>query len=197
MVSLFWALFPFAIDSPLLFFRVSDVAVNNAPILLVALFMMLLTHSLLNEEDEISQNYHRMYKQFSFWMVFYLVLIPLQVVCCVWLAVGSERQINQQVSQSAQRLESLKESIRSSSSVAELQKVMAGDLTIPVLPDQLTLQLQKQSLISKVDSRLNKFKSALFDRRSKMLADVLPGVLRTFLGGMIVFGSLWAMRQQL
>jgi hypothetical protein len=126
--------------------RISDAAVNFAPVLLLAVILLRLGYVLLdndseeglldNDADEALISGRRSQQLASRWAFVFALLVPLQLIGYAWLWADSDSQLNRQINQGESGVAALHSRIMASSSEAELGSLLAAANPGPLPPLQ-------------------------------------------------------------
>jgi hypothetical protein len=197
VLSLIASLFPLSLGSPVWYLRIADSSVSNAPVLLVSITLSLLARFIQTEDYDSNRITQLVFRRLGFWAAFYVLLIPLQFVSYGWLWISSGTQLQQQISQASSRLDSLKQRIQSSRSEVNLSHEISSIAGLGVTQGDAFPSLKKEEMIKNLDTEFSRLKSNLNEQRDKILADLLPGTLRTVIGATILSVTLLTIRRHL
>jgi len=208
LISLLASAVPLALAQPVWWLRISDAAVNLAPILLLAVILLRLGAVLLDNDSEealldidadevlicglLSQQLARR------WAFVFALLVPLQLIGYAWLWADSDSQLNRQIRQGESGVAALRSRIMASSSEAELSSLLAAANPGPLPPLQGgSLAERKQQLSEAIAINTSSISGSLRDQRAETLRTSLPGTLRVLVGAAIVSAFLFMLRGQI
>jgi hypothetical protein len=206
--SLLASAVPLAPAQPVWWLRISDAAVNLAPILLLAVILLRLGAVLLdndseealldNDADEALTSGRRSHQLASRWAFLFALLVPLQLIGYAWLWADSDSQLNRQINQGERGVAALRSRIQASRSEAELSSLLAAANPGPLPPLQGgSLAERKQQLSEAIAINTSRISGSLRDQRAETLRTSLPGTLRVFFGAAIVSAFLFMLRRQI
>ena len=197
--SLLASAVPLALAQPVWWLRISDTAVNLAPILLLAVILLRLGAVLLDSEsDEALISGRRSHQLASRWFFVFALLVPLQLIGYAWLWADSDSQLNRQINQGERGVAALRSRIQASRSEAELGSLLAAANPGPLPPLQGgSLAERKQQLSEAIAINTSRISSSLRDQRAETLRNSLPGSLRVLFGAAIVSAFLFMLRGQI
>lgn len=189
---------PFALAQPTWHLRLSDAAMNLAPVLLLAVILRLLSGVLIaGDDDDAMINGLRSRRLVSRWAFVFALLVPLQLVAFAWLWVESDRQVSREIARSDTRAAALRSSLMASTSESELRRLLASNVTGPLPPlEPGNLLQQKPQIAAAIATNLSRLQASLRAERSAMLRNSLPGTLRVFFGAAIVSAFLFLIRRE-
>jgi hypothetical protein len=193
LISLLASAVPLAPAQPVWWLRISDAAVNLAPILLLAVILLRLGAVLLDSDaDEARTSGRRSYQLASRWFFVFALLVPLQLIGYAWLWADSDSQLNRQINQGESGVAALRSRILATSSEAELGSLLAAANPGPLPPLQGgSLAERKQQLSEAIAINTSRISSSLRDQRAETLRTSLPGSLRVLFGAAIVSAFLF------
>jgi hypothetical protein len=199
LISLLASAVPLALAQPLWWLRISDAAVNLAPILLSAVILLRLGAVLLdNDSKDTKLSGRRSVQLASRWAFVFALLVPLQVIGYAWLWADSDSQLNRQINQGESGVAVLRSRIQASRSEAELSSLLAAANPGPLPPLQGgSLAERKQQLSEAIAINTSRISSSLRDQRAETLGTSLPGTLRVLFGAAIVSAFLFMLRRQI
>ena len=195
---------PFALAQPIWWLRLSDNAVGLAPVILLAVILLRLS-SVLSAGDPSdlpipgpSTPARRSLRTASRWAILYALLIPLQLIAFIWLWVDSDRQVSSRILQGEKNASALQRAVASSTSVGELQALLARSNAGP-LPAITAGSLadHKQQLAKAIEANGAACSTNLSAERTEMLKNSIPGTLRVLLGALIVSAIFFTITRQL
>lgn len=203
LLSLLAGAIPLALAQPAWWLRLSDAALNLAPVLLLAVLGLQLGVVLLegdvgllesDSEDALSGRHSH---QLTFrWAWIFALLVPLQLAGFAWLMVDSDNQLNAQILQVDRQASAYRSLLLASRSESDLRSLVAerSPALLPALkPGPLPQQKQQISEAVRQDSR--RLHSNLTEQRNSLLASTLPGSLRVLIGAVIVSTFLFSLRR--
>ena len=194
--SLLASAVPLAPAQPVWWLRISDAAVNLAPMLLLAVILLRLGDVLLDSKARTSGR--RCHQLASRWFFVFALLVPLQLIGYAWLWADSDSQLNRQINQGESGVAALRSRILASSSEAELSSLLAAANPGPLPPLQGgSLAERKQQLSEAIAINTSRISSSLRDQRAETLRTSLPGSLRVLVGAAIVSAFLFMLRRQI
>ncbi|MCX5958726.1 MAG: hypothetical protein NT053_02395 [Cyanobacteria bacterium] len=199
LISLLASAVPLAPAQPLWWLRLSDAAVNFAPVLLLAVMVLRLGDVLLDSDaDEALTSGRRSQQLASRWFFVFALLVPLQLIGYAWLWADSDSQLNRQINQGERGVAALRSRIQASRSEAELGSLLAAANPGPLPPLQGgSLAERKQQLSEAIAINTSRISSSLRDQRAETLRNSLPGSLRVLVGAAIVSAFLFMLRRQI
>ena len=199
LISLLASAVPLAPAQPVWWLRLSDAAVNLAPVLLLAVIVLRLGAVLLDSDaDEALTSGRRSHQLASRWFFVFALLVPLQLIGYAWLWADSDSQLNRQINQGESGIAALRSRILATSSEAELGSLLAAANPGPLPPLQGgSLAERKQQLSEAIAINTSRISSSLRDQRAETLRTSLPGSLRVLLGAAIVSAFLFMLRRQI
>jgi hypothetical protein len=197
--SLLASAVPLAPAQPVWWLRLSDAAVNLAPVLLLAVILLRLGDVLLDSDsDDALISGRRSQQLASRWFFVFALLVPLQLIGYAWLWADSDSQLNRQINQGESGVAALRSRILATSSEAELGSLLAAANPGPLPPLQGgSLAERKQQLSEAIAINTSRISSSLRDQRAETLRTSLPGTLRVLLGAAIVSAFLFMLRGQI
>ena len=197
--SLLASAVPLAPAQPVWWLRLSDAAVNLAPVLLLAVMMLRLGDVLIDSNADEARTSRRRHQQLaSRWAFVFALLVPLQVIGYAWLWADSDSQLNRQINQGERGVAALRSRIQASRSEAELDSLLAAANSGPLPPLQGgSLGERKQQLSEAIAINTSRISSNLRDQRAETLRTSLPGSLRVLFGAAIVSAFLFLLRRQI
>jgi len=197
LLSLLSGALPLALTQPVWWLRLSDSLINVAPVLLVAVILLLIGGAVSDAADaRISTQ--RCDALASRWAWIFALLVPLQLAGFAWLWADSDNQINRQINQGERNVAALRSRIGASSSEAELRNLLASANVGPLPPLRAgALPDQKQQISDAIAIQASRLSSTLREQRATMLRNSLPGSLRVLLGAVIVSAFLFLLRSQI
>jgi hypothetical protein len=194
--SLLASAIPLAPAQPVWWLRLSDAAVNLAPVLLLAVMMLRLGDVLVDSKARTCGR--RSHQLASRWAFVFALLVPLQLIGYAWLWADSDSQLNRQINQGESGVAALRSRIMASSSEAELGSLLAAANPGPLPPLQgSSLAERKQQLSEAIAINTSRISSSLHDQRAETLRTSLPGSLRVLFGAAIVSAFLFLLRRQI
>ena len=184
---------------PVWWLRLSDAAVNLAPVLLLAVMVLRLGDVLIDSDaDEARTSRRRNHQLASRWAFVFALLVPLQLIGYAWLWADSDSQLNRQINQGERGVAALRSRIQASRSEAELSSLLAAANPGPLSPLQGgSLAERKQQLSEAIAINTSRISSSLRDQRAETLRTSLPGTLRVLFGAAIVSAFLFMLRRQI
>ena len=208
LISLFASAVPLAPAQPVWWLRISDAAVNLAPILLLAVILLRLGAVLLDSDSDEALLDHdadevlisgRLSQQLaSRWAFVFALLVPLQLIGYAWLWADSDSQLNRQINQGERGVAVLRSRILASNSEAELSSLLTAANPGPLPPLQGgSLAERKQQLSEAITINTSRISSSLRDQRAETLRTSLPGSLRVLVGAAIVSAFLFMLTRQI
>lgn len=186
---------PLQLVTPVWYLRLADAAVSNAPVLLIAIYLFKFTCPSSSDHYKGGEKLRRFSRLLGFWFAFYAILIPLQLLSYGWLITSSSDGLQRQMSESRRTMETLKKRVQLSPSVDTLADTLREISIAPTIGKQVSLGDQRREALQLIDMQFAKFESGLGSQRIKMIVDLIPGVLRTSIGGTIVIFALLAMKR--
>jgi hypothetical protein len=197
--SLLASAVPLAPAQPVWWLRLSDAAVNLAPVLLLAVILLRLGDVLLDSDsDDALISGRRSQQLASRWFFVFALLVPLQLIGYAWLWADSDSQLNRQINQGESGVAALRSRILDSRSEAELGSLLAAANPGPLPPLQGgSLAERKQQLSEAIAINTSRSSSSLRDQRAETLRTSLPGSLRVLVGAAIVSAFLFMLRRQI
>lgn len=212
LLSLLAGAIPLALAQPVWWLRLSDAALNLAPVLLLAVLGLQLGVVLLESDGGLlerdsddalisGRRSHlisgRHSHQLTFrWAWIFALLVPLQLAGFAWLMLDSDNQLNAQILQVDRQASAYRSLLLASRSESDLRSLVAERspaLLAALKPGPLPQQKQQISEAVRQDSR--RFHSTLTERRNSLLASSLPGSLRVLIGAVIVSTLLISLRR--
>ena len=195
--SLLASAVPLAPAQPVWWLRLSDAAVNLAPMLLLAVILLRLGSALLDSDaDEAVISGRRSQQLARRWAFVFALLVPLQLIGYAWLWADSDSQLNRQINQGESGVAALRSRIQASRSEAELDSLLAAANPGPLPPRQGgSLVERKQQLSEAIAINTTRISSSLRDQRAETLRTSLPGSLRVLFGAAIVSAFLFMLRR--
>ena len=181
--------------TPVWYLRLADAAVSNAPVLLIAIYLFKFTRPSSSDHYKGGKKLPKLSRLLGFWFAFYAILIPLQLLSYGWLFTSSSDGLQRQMSESRRTMETLKKRVQLSPSVDALAYTFREISIAPTIGKQAPLDDQRREALQLIDMQFAKFESGLRSQRIKMIVDLIPGVLRTSVGGTIVIFALLAMKR--
>ena len=199
LISLLASAVPLAPAQPVWWLRISDAAVNLAPILLSAVILLRLGDVLLDSDaDEALTSGRRSHQLASRWAFVFALLVPLQLIGYAWLWADSDSKLNRQINQGERGIAALRSRIMASRSEAELGSLLTAANPGPLPPLQGgSLAERKQQLSEAIAINTSRISSSLRDQRAETLRTSLPGSLRVLFGAAIVSAFLFMLRGQI
>jgi hypothetical protein len=208
LISLLASAVPLALAQPVWWLRISDAAVNLAPILLLAVILLRLGAVLLDNDseeglldsdaDEARTCGRRSQQLARRWAFVFALLVPLQLIGYAWLWADSDSQLNRQINQGESGIAALRSRIQASRSEAELGSLLAAANPGPLPPLQGgSLAERKQQLSEAIAINTSRISSSLRDQRAETLRTSLPGSLRVLVGALVVSASLFTLSSQM
>jgi hypothetical protein len=196
LISLLASAVPLALAQPVWWLRISDAAVNLAPMLLLAVILLRLGDVLVDSKARTSGR--RSQQLASRWVFVFALLVPLQLIGYAWLWADSDSQLNRQINQGERGVAALRSRIQASRSEAELGSLLAAANPGPLPPLQGgSLAERKQQLSEAIAINTSRISSSLRDQRAETLRTSLPGSLRVLVGAAIVSAFLFMLRRQI
>lgn len=202
VLALLSGAFPFALASPVWYLRLFDAAVGLAPVLLLAVILLVLANVMVDSDSELVWSTGRRGLQLARrWAIAFALLVPLQLLGFGWLWIDSERQLDARLSQVESQRGALLSALLASGSEAELRQRLAlapaGGFPVPplsLLAEAGSLADQKQRLSEATNGVLTTWKRDLRSERAAMLRNSLPGSLRVLIGAAIVSALLFTLQ---
>jgi hypothetical protein len=196
LLSLLASAVPLALAQPVWWLRISDAAVNLAPMLLLAVILLRLGDVLVDSKARTCGR--RSQQLASRWVFVFALLVPLQLIGYAWLWADSDSQLNRQINQGESGIAALRSRIQASRSEAELGSLLAAANPGPLPPLQAgSLAERKQQLSEAIAINTSRISSSLRDQRAETLRTSLPGSLRVLVGAAIVSAFLFMLRRQI
>lgn len=195
--------FPLALTSPVWALRLGDGVVGIAPLVLLAVILRF-TSLQLNPDTTAAYSSQRRTPQRRTaelarrWAILYGLVVPLQLLCFVWLWIDSQDQINAQLTRASSQLADLSARINATGSRPELQRLLASTTPglLPPLP-QGSLPQQKTQLVKALDLSRSRLQANISSQRTSVLVNAIPGTLRVIIGAAIVCAFLLTIHRQL
>lgn len=199
VISLLASAVPLAPAQPVWWLRLSDAAVNLAPILLLAVILLRLGAVLLDRDaDDTKLNGKPSQQLARRWAFVFALLVPLQLIGYAWLWADSDSQLNRQINQGESGDAALRSRIMASSSEAEMGSLLTAANPGPLPPLKAgSLAERKQQLSEAIAINTSRISSSLRDQRAETLRTSLPGTLRVLFGAAIVSAFLFMLRRQI
>ena len=199
VISLLASAVPLAPAQPVWWLRLSDAAVNLAPILLLAVILLRLGAVLLDSDaDDTKLSGKRSQQLARRWAFVFALLVPLQLIGYAWLWADSDSQLNRQINQGESGDAALRSRIMASSSEAELDSLLTAANPGPLPPLKAgSLADRKQQLSEAIAINTSRFSSSLRDQRAESLRTSLPGTLRVLVGAAIVSAFLFLITRRI
>jgi len=199
LISLLASAVPLAPAQPVWWLRLSDAAVNLAPILLSAVILLRLGSVLLDHDaDEVLISGRLSQQLASRWFFVFALLVPLQLIGYAWLWADSDSQLNRQINQGESGVAALRSRIMASRSEAELGSLLTAANPGPLPPLKAgSLAERKQQLSEAIAINTSRISSSLRDQRAETLRTSLPGTLRVLVGAAIVSAFLFLITRQI
>ena len=199
LISLLASAVPLALAQPVWWLRISDAAVNLAPILLLAVIVLRLGSALLdNDSDDALTSGWRSHQLARRWAFVFALLVPLQLIGYAWLWADSDSQLNRQINQGESGVAALRSRIMASSSEAELGSLLTAANPGPLPPLKAgSLAERKQQLSEAIAINTSRISSSLRDQRAETLRTSLPGTLRVLVGAAIVSAFLFLITRRI
>jgi hypothetical protein len=208
LISLLASAIPLAPAQPVWWLRLSDAAVNLAPVLLLAVILLRLGYVLVvndseealldSDADEALISGRRSHQLASRWFFVFALLVPLQLIGYAWLWADSDSQLNRQINQGESGIAALRSRIQASRSEAELSSLLAAANPGPLPPLQGgSLAERKQQLSEAIAINTSRISSSLRDQRAETLRTSLPGTLRVLVGAAIVSAFLFLITRRI
>jgi len=196
LLSLVAGAIPLGLMQPVWWLRLFDSALNLAPLLLLAVMLLLLSCVLLDIDcDEALISGRRSFQLASRWAWIFALLVPLQLAGFAWLWADSDSQVNRQINQGERNVTALRSRIGARSSEAELRSLLASANLGPLPPLRAgALPDQKQQLSDALAIQASQLSGNLREQRAAMLRSSLPGSLRVLFGAAIVSAFLFLLR---
>ena len=179
--------------------RISDAAVNLAPMLLLVVILLRLGSALLdNDSDDTKLSGRRSHQLASRWAFVFALLVPLQLIGYAWLWADSDSQLNRQIRQGESAVAVLRSRSMASSSEAELGSLLAAANPGPLPPLKAgSLADHKQQLSEAIAINTSRISSSLRDQRAETLRNTLSGPLRVLVGEAIVSAFLFMITRRI
>ena len=208
LISLLASAVPLAPAQPVWWLRISDAAVNLAPILLLAVILLRLGAVLVDHDaddalldhdaDEVLISGRLSQQLASRWFFVFALLVPLQLIGYAWLWAYSDSQLNSQINQGESGVAALRSRIMASRSEAELGSLLTAANPGPLPPLKAgSLAERKQQLSEAIAINTSRISSSLRDQRAETLRTSLPGSLRVLVGAAIVSAFLFLITRQI
>ena len=199
LLSLLAGALPLNLAQPVWWLRLSDATMNLSPVLLLAVILLALGWALLyNDSSDALSSGRRSHQLAGRWANVFALLVPLQLICYVWLWTDSDRQISRQIDQSESGVAELRSRIMASSSEDELQSLLASANPGALPPLQAgSLLKRKQQISEAIALNTTRLSVSLQDQRTAILRSTLPGTLRVFFGSAIVSAFLFMLKRQI
>jgi hypothetical protein len=199
LISLLASALPLTLAQPVWWLRLSDATMNLAPVLLLAVILLALGWALLyNDSSDALSSGRRSHQLAGRWAYVFALLVPLQLICYVWLWSDSDRQISRQIDQSESGVAELRSRIMASSSEDELQSLLASANPGALPPLQAgSLLKRKQQISEAIALNTTRLSVSLQDQRTAILRSTLPGTLLVFFGSAIVSAFLFMLKRQI
>ena len=193
LISLLAGALPLALAQPLWWLRLSDTAVNLAPMLLLAVILLRLGSALLDNDSQDTKLSGKRSQQLARrWAFVFALLVPLQLIGYAWLWADSDSQLNRQINQGESGVAALRTRIMATSSEAELSSLLTAANPGPLPPLKAgSLAERKQQLSEAIAINTPGVSSSLRDQRAQTLRTSLPGTLRVLVGAAIVSAFLF------
>ncbi|MEB3318300.1 MAG: hypothetical protein VKO39_09215 [Cyanobacteriota bacterium] len=187
---------PFQPTTPVWYLRLADAFVSNAPVLLLAILT-----SILPARYSVKSNNHQARKSsisnlITIWMVLYLIVIPVQLLSYGWLSDDSATGMGSQIREMKRNEQVIKTRLLTSASLESLRETMRSVGIITINDNGLSFQSQRRGALEAVENEYKKIETGLRGQRKKMLMDLVPGVMRTSIGGIIIILTLFTLRRQ-
>jgi hypothetical protein len=188
LLSLLAGALPLNLAQPVWWLRLSDAAMNLAPVLLLAVILLALGRALLyNDSSDAQTSGWRSHQLASRWVYVFALLVPLQLIGYAWLWTDSDRQLSLQLDQAERGVAELRSRILASNSEDELQRLLASANPGPLPPLQAgSLPERKQQISEAIGLNTTRLSVSLQDQRTATLRSTVPGTLRVFFGSAIV-----------
>ncbi len=199
LISLLASAVPLAPAQPVWWLRISDAAVNLAPMLLLVVILLRLGSALLdNDSDDTKLSGRRSHQLASRWAFVFALLVPLQLIGYAWLWADSDSQLNRQIRQGESAVAVLRSRSMASSSEAELGSLLAAANPGPLPPLKAgSLADHKQQLSEAIAINTSRISSSLRDQRAETLRNTLSGPLRVLVGEAIVSAFLFMITRRI
>jgi hypothetical protein len=199
LLSLLAGALPLTLAQPVWWLRLSDAAMNLAPVLLLAVILLALGRALLyNDSTDALTSGWRSHRLAGRWAFVFALLVPLQLIGYAWLWTDSDRQLSRQIDQGERGVAELRSRILASNSEDELQRLLASANPGPLPPLQAGSLLERKQQISEaIAINTTRLSVSLQDQRTAILRSTLPGTLRVFFGSAIVSAFLFMLKRQI
>lgn len=199
LLTLLAGAIPFALAQPVWWLRLSDSAVNLAPMLLLAVILLRLSSVFLPSESiAAAKAGRRSFRLASRWAIVYGLMVPLQVIGFAWLWFDSDRQIQARIALGEAERGGLQRALIGASSEPELQALLARSNPGPM--PQLTggsLADRKLRVSQAMDANWAALKTNLSSERTNLLRNSFPGTLRVLLAALIISAFLFSISWQI
>ena len=199
LITLVAGAIPLAMAQPIWWLRISDAAVNLAPVILLAVILLRLgSFFLATDSSEATTPDSRSFRTASRWAIVYGLLIPLQLFAFTWLWVDSDRQVNARILQGQRNGSALQRALMATTSEGELQALLdrSNPGPLPAL-NAGSLADHKQQLAKAIEANGEAFNANISAERSAMLTNSIPGTVRVVLGALIVSAILFTITRQI
>jgi hypothetical protein len=194
LLSLFAALLPLQLQSPLWYLKAGQAAVDYSVTLLFALFLFFIVEYLRSRDEDLVRPKSSALRITTIAMLVYGILVPVMIFGygLYWLQTGE--QVKLTFSQAQRQVATLEKRIRSAQSDRELLEILFPQGAPASRAQSPSLMPQKETLIREVAGRFTQLRRSLADRRQAQLSRLALGTAKGVIGSMIIVASLAAIR---
>lgn len=194
LLSLFAALLPLQLQSPLWYLKAGQVAVDYSITLLFAIFLFFMVEYLRSWDEGLGRRKSPALRITMIAILFYGFLVPVMIFGygLYWLQTGE--QSKQALNQAQSQVATLQKRIRSAQSDRELLEIFSPQGAPASRAEAPSLMPQKEKLIQEVAGRLVQLRRNLADRRQSQLSLLALGTAKGVIGSIVVVACLAAIR---
>lgn len=189
-------LYPFQPWAPLWWLRMSQLLVDYAPILILALGLALLANFYASKVQHSKRHRSLVKWMASVIFVVYIVLVPLQVVSFGWLWFASSNQLRQSIRAAETRVLTLRGRISAAATEAELRSILANGAPQPAVgPSSIPLSRQKADLLGAIDRDRAQLRTNLTQQRQRQLSNLTVSTVRGLIAATVMAFGLYGVKR--
>ncbi|MFN9630313.1 MAG: hypothetical protein ACK59A_08810 [Cyanobacteriota bacterium] len=189
-------LYPFQPWAPLWWLRISQLMVDYAPILILALGLALLGSFYASKAHRTNRHRSLIKRMASVIFVVYAVFVPLQVLSFGWFWFASSNQLRQSIRSAETRMLTLRGRISAAATESELRSILTNGAPQPAVGlSSVPLSRQKADLLGAIDRDRAQLRTNLTQQRQRQLANLSVSTVRGLIAASVMAVGLFGVKR--